>query len=72
MTDCPRRRWYNMLRCRFEPRYDFGGLSGKIETVWGFDPFTVNTLNAMRPKTYVLDICVRCGRTIERNKAASP
>lgn len=62
MSDCPR---INAWRgCKFEPRYDLGrcDLSGFSSVT---NPSSAN-LERFRQKTYVRDVCVRCGRTIER------
>lgn len=67
MTDlpaCPRRdRW--IRGCRFEPRYDEGEstMGGK-----GSAGRVLELVEASKPKTYVRDVCVTCGRTIERER----
>ena len=44
---------------KFEPRYDLGpGDISKNETLW--------CAEALRAKTYVRDVCTKCGKTIER------
>lgn len=63
MNDCPRfGKWIG--GCRFEARYDlspadlsqFADLRGT-----GTGAF----LERLRSKTYVRDVCIRCGKTIE-------
>lgn len=67
MTDCQRKTWLGRLACRFEGRYDVTAAHG-----WGSiksygDPLPF--LEAHRDKTYVRDVCTRCGKTIERMPA---
>lgn len=68
MSDpCPRQgRAYG--GCRFEARYDEEPLLEEIKaghiTVPALRSFLDNTVK----KTYVRDVCTRCGRTIERQK----
>ncbi len=60
--DCPRvnNKWFR--GCQFEARYDlspadlrqFGSFKGELD------------VSQFRQKTYVRDICVHCGRTVER------
>lgn len=53
---------------KFEPRYDLGAadlspfFTGRVDT---FKADAVS-IEKMRTKTYVHDICIRCGKTIER------
>ena len=65
MTDCPR---FGKLigGCKFEPRYDLGVPAGRLTEFTGSSAAFVAALEASRPKTYVRDICVRCGKTEER------
>lgn len=62
MSDCPQfGKWIG--GCRFEPRYDEGGLPS------GFDyegRSLVPVLKAAKTYTYVKDVCVRCGKEIKR------
>jgi len=50
---------------KFEPRYDLGpaDLSAFVEFKG-----TPSALESMRKKTYIRDVCVKCGKTIERAK----
>lgn len=61
---CPRRdRW--IRGCRFEPRYDLGPLVTKatpISRLAAGVPLWTTT----QTKTYRGDVCVTCGRTVER------
>ena len=52
--------------CRFEPRYD--ERMGPIPPGARFDDHTA--LDYFRVKEYVCDVCVRCGRVIDRKDAA--
>ena len=64
MADCPRAgEWHG---CKFEPRYDIGPPAGHFKTESADNLPAV--IAACKPKTYVRDVCVRCGRTIERVK----
>ncbi len=67
MTDCPRRHaWFR--GCMFEPRYDVG--EPCVKNVQCFLPSSAaRIIEASSPKTYVRDVCVTCGRTVERNRA---
>lgn len=58
------RTLFGKPRCRFEPRYDLGPVEAPGMKYNGMDLAMV--LDALRSKTYVRDVCVRCGRTIER------
>jgi len=64
MSDCPR---FGKLfgGCRFEPRYDVGSpaLNGDFNGAAGA---VVMALEASKPSTYVRDVCVTCGKTVER------
>ena len=68
---CPREgRWIG--GCRFEPRYDYAPISPD-EREWitanflaAFD--RLNGMRNMRTKVYVRDVCIRCGKTIERSE----
>jgi hypothetical protein len=59
---CPR-TIFGRPACRFEARYDEGAaqLPPNVSRI-----HDAETLRAFRPKTYVRDVCPRCGRTIER------
>ena len=61
MSDCVRA---NRLfgSCNFEARYD------TVPTVDGQEAFWLgpDKLEALSKRTYVRDVCTRCGRTIER------
>lgn len=54
-------------RHEFEPRYDKSAAN-----VAGFTKFhgygVDEMLEKLRTKTYVRDVCVHCGKTIERSK----
>jgi hypothetical protein len=60
---CRKRLGIFSRSCKFEPRYDLssphfprGEVSG-----WGI------CIDDFKSKTYVGDICVRCGKTVDRN-----
>ncbi|BAU93330.1 hypothetical protein MPPM_4725 [Methylorubrum populi] len=67
---CPRRdKWFR--GCRFEPRYDVGAPDmtgmGRVRFADAEDagPF----YEALKPKTYLHDICVQCGKVVDRGGA---
>lgn len=63
-------KWFR--GCRFEPRYDLGPgvVSDRaVSEAWPSD--LPNLHRATKPKTYVRDVCVNCGRTIERQESAA-
>ncbi len=51
--------------CHFEPRYDTGP-SNVIGEISGSGATCIEFAKASRAVTYVRDVCVSCGRTIER------
>jgi hypothetical protein len=55
--------WFG--RHKFEPRYDTKIPQTLLET--GFEG-TVSTIEKVKDKIYVRDICVHCGAKIERAK----
>lgn len=66
-TECPRLgRWFG---CKFKARYDCEGPAQVIDQHWlpTLEPSVkLAAVTARRRSTYVRDVCVRCGRTIER------
>jgi hypothetical protein len=57
--------------CKFEPRYD----KGPVQMPDGFSLNYVGVslaerLEQHRKKTYVHDVCIRCGKTITVNRPA--
>ena len=73
-TACPRfGRWIGS--CRFEARYDLAGppaaslraLPSLAQSVILLEN-DVDALRVMSCKTYVRDVCARCGKTVERTK----
>lgn len=52
--------------CRFEPRYDVGSPRGKFDRIEGGVDL-VELLNSTKPKTYIHDICVVCGKIVQRS-----
>ncbi len=64
---CPRTsKWFG--GCRFEARYDEAGpdiaIMNRIQLKMSDD--TSKVIMALRPKTYIHDICTRCGKVVER------
>ena len=64
MTECKQTVFFP---CNFQPRYDYG--EPTIKHMKGGDPDThVDLIEASKLKTYVRDVCERCGKVIERLK----
>ena len=65
-VDCPHQgRWFG--GCRFEARYDRVGRCERFDGALEGRGVVTGYFEARRPrKTYVRDVCVRCGQTIER------
>lgn len=67
---CPREgKWFG--GCRFEGRYDTQPTRkiGGDELFWsGGWETQARLVQSQRKMTYVRDVCVRCGKTVERNK----
>lgn len=56
-------------RCRFEARYDKGQTTvTKAGGQYSAEDIE-RIINAATPKTYVCDVCVRCGHVIERRQS---
>lgn len=51
---------------KFQPRFDLGPSTWKPESYVGFR--AAEHIEAYREKIYVHDICVRCGKIINREK----
>lgn len=51
---------------RFEPRYNKEPVAG-IKHVKGGGQDLINFLDAQRKITYVLDVCVRCGKIVTKD-----
>jgi len=67
MSDCPYagRTWPH-VRCKFEPRYDLA--SPDFSQFASIDRMPSSFVEQLRKKTYVRDVCVTCGKTIERSQ----
>lgn len=71
-VSCPRAgKW--IRGCRFEGRWEYGAArvlthSELTNTLFGDTP---NALRAVRAATYVRDVCVTCGRTVEKQENAA-
>lgn len=68
MNDCPRfGKWFG--GCHFKPRYDRP--AERFATELHFvEMMSAEQIKAAQPQptVYVRDVCVRCGKTIERQK----
>jgi hypothetical protein len=66
MSECKLGLW-GAKPCRFEPRYDKSPADlSRFQNLNGYG--VPEVLETMRAKTYVRDVCVNCGKTIERSK----
>jgi hypothetical protein len=58
--------------CRFEARYDFGASTFDVAGIEWTGQDVGAKLKALaeqyRPQYYVRDVCIRCGRTVERER----
>jgi hypothetical protein len=65
VSDCPR---FGKLfgGCKFGPRYDLGAAGGLDGDYRGPAGGVALILEASKPKTYLRDVCERCGKVIER------
>lgn len=63
MNDSPCPLLGKFRGCKFQPRYDFSAAN-----LTAMEIYTLSESEAeiLRVKTYVRDVCIRCGRTIER------
>lgn len=69
MTDCPRAG--KLFGCKFTGRYDTTPPAADvIREIRGdlLAPFT-DDIEAASARTYVRDVCEKCGKTVERVKA---
>lgn len=48
---------------KFEPRYDY-----KLPDGLKLEKFDIGVLDACRSKTYIHDICIKCGKTVKEAK----
>jgi hypothetical protein len=65
-TDCPR---IGKLfgGCKWSPRYDLGEARAAYNLTGQGTAAGVAAINdSLKPKTYVRDVCERCGKTVER------
>lgn len=70
MTDCERKTIFGRPACRFEGRFDLSAADISGLGKFKVGPQAVETfMNAMRTETYVRDVCIKCGKTIERSKS---
>lgn len=62
MSDCCPNNWFGMHK--FEARYDLG--TADLSQFASFKARDPNYFEPFRSKTYVRDVCTKCGKTIER------
>ncbi len=68
MSDCPRfGKFWN--GCRFQARFDESEPTLEITQYRGSMVSYIEALKASKKRTYVRDVCIRCGRTVERKPA---
>lgn len=64
MSDCPRLGRLN--GCKFEPRYDtVSAVTPTFDAIF-FSGVGAQPKSTPERKTYVHDICVRCGKVVKR------
>lgn len=56
---------FGQLRCRFEARYD-STMPDHVTAVRGTN--NPDMIEAVKDRRYVRDVCVACGKTIERDQ----
>lgn len=68
-TKCSRANW-PIFGCKFEGRYDLGdpdpNLAWNVASITVGGPERAEVIRACSPRTYVCDICVRCGKAVTR------
>lgn len=62
-TECPN-SWTGAHR--FEPRYDLGSVD--LSQFSKIVRMSAGFAEKLRKKTYIRDVCTKCGKTIEREK----
>jgi hypothetical protein len=68
MSDCPRvGKWIG--GCKFRPRYDEQQATDAI--MWMMTGTRGQLMPRPAKKTYLCDVCERCGKTLFRRKAAA-
>lgn len=60
--DCNLKNWRGKKLCQFVARYD-RKFQPHVRKIWGW---TSDEIEALKETIYVRDVCVRCGKTIER------
>lgn len=62
-------KWFGR-GCKFEPRYDTEPSRLSIERSQGYSADDLQKLaEKYQKRTYAYDVCIRCGKTIQRNEA---
>ena len=59
---------------RFQARYDLSAAAvypKEVSTIVGVDPSVIAICEQSRQRTYVHDICVKCGEIVKREKGPS-
>jgi hypothetical protein len=71
MADCPRAGKL-FGGCKFSPRYDRSPLTQDqlLGLASATAPVFTSDIEACAGRTYVRDVCERCGKTIERGRPA--
>lgn len=63
-------KWFG---CQFQARYNYGApVVAAIQAMPALQSFIltltdVRALETLRSRTYIRDICIRCGKTVERS-----
>ena len=69
MSDCPHRTIFGRPLCQFEARFDKSAATmPEIKFERCSEHMLENLVEMHRSLTYVRDVCVKCGRTIKRQK----
>ena len=69
MSDCPHRTISGKPCCQFEARLDKSAATMPAGRIKRCSEYMIENLTEMhRSITYVRDVCIKCGRTIERQK----
>lgn len=61
--------WLGWRRCNFEARYDFPGEPRGLKTHGYIQEEVIAYMTECLPKTYVHDVCTRCGKLIKRGES---
>lgn len=70
MDTCPRiGKWFR--GCQYKARYDHLAPTIDNDNYTGWKTDYLDALEISKPEIYVRDVCIRCGRTVERKPLSS-